>query len=222
MLAHAFSKSLAKPLTRTVALATAAALILGVFTTEKAQARGLGLGVGIGLGLIAASQMARASRERASAPRHVESERSYRKARVVHSRSSRDDDEDEAEERRAAAKKAKAKQQAEAKAEIAKMQGKLEKTKVAESKEETPAEATPAKTKTVADLSLATKLDRLTAEVGREEAKRFGNVAAADTEPATVGLGPAAKSGPAVGSAKLDCKRFVPAAGMTVSVACGN
>ena len=38
-------------------------------------------------------------------------------------------------------------------------------------------------------------------------------------EPATVGL---IKPEPTASSAKIDCKRFIPAAGMTVSVPCGN
>lgn len=206
-------------LAKSIAIATAAIVAVTAFTTQRAEARGLGMGVGIGLGLIAASQMARASREQrpAYAPRRFESTRTrHHSASKTVQRSN--DDAEEAAERRA---KAKAKRAAEARAEIARTQAKLEKTRTVSSASK---EAEASKTVTMADPSPLAALTR--ADAGGSDvavtAARTATAAAVEDGRQPVAAGGGERTAEATASPSIDCKRFVPAAGMTVSVPCGN
>lgn len=194
-----------------IALITAAVFAITTFAAPRAEARGLGIGIGIGLGLIAASQMARASREREPRSyRHVERERSHYNSRVT--RSSRDDD--DAAERRAQLKaKAKAKAQAEAKAkQAAEAKAEINKLRSGLGKSETAGEPAETSSQKVVETAKPEPKKAATAPITTASADTDG-----DTADASKQDGGLVKSTTAV-----DCKRYVPAAQMTVSVPCGK
>lgn len=198
---------LAQMFARSIAIAVAVVIAANAFAAGRSQARGLGLGVGLGLGLIAASQAAKAAREprKATTSRRYENERAAGRHHATAKVSRRKSGDGDAAERHA---KVKTNRAIEARKSIARMQANLEKTKAAENVESTGTAAG-------ADPAAPAELARPTVQ-GPDDAAKTATASAVEAE------GDGGRAPEIAASPSIDCKRFIPAAGMTVSVACGN